>query len=388
MTPERAKGVAVLGSTGSIGRSALEVIAASQGRLRASVLVARRQTSLLWRQARQFGADYVVVTDSEAAEAQDWSGLPGHTRLLVGQECIRQAIASAGVDIVLSAFVGAVGLQGTMIAIQEGKPVALANKESMVVAGPIITRMACERGVPILPVDSEHSAIFQCLQAGRRDEVRRIVLTASGGPFRLRKVADLANVTVEEALAHPTWSMGRKITIDSATLMNKALEIIEARWLFDVEAGRIGVLIHPQSIVHSMVEFNDGSVIAQLSPPDMRLPIQYALYWPERRGGIARKLDWSQGLSLQFEPPDYERFAALKLGLEAAEAGGTAGTVLNAANEAAVEAFLNGRLRFDQIVPACRDIVDCHPFHPDPSLERILELDAWAREEINRWISA
>lgn len=388
MAPVRAKGVAVLGSTGSIGRSALEVIAASQGDLRASVLVARRQTSLLCEQARQFRPDYAVVTDAKAAEAQDWSGLPKGTRLLVGEVGIRQAICSGSVDIVLSAFVGAVGLQGTIIAIQQGKPVALANKESMVVAGPIISRMARERGVPILPVDSEHSAIFQCMQAGRRDEVRRIVLTASGGPFRERKVSDLAAVTVEEALAHPTWNMGRKITIDSATLMNKALEIIEARWLFDIEPERIGVVIHPQSIVHSMVEFNDGSVVAQLSPPDMRLPIQYALYWPERRGGVARKLDWSQGLTLRFEPPDYERFGALKLGLEAAESGGTAGTVLNAANEAAVDAFLNGRLRFDQIVPACREVVNRHPFHPDPSLERILELDAWAREEINRWISA
>ncbi|MGQ9606419.1 MAG: 1-deoxy-D-xylulose-5-phosphate reductoisomerase [Thermogutta sp.] len=388
MAPVRAKGVAVLGSTGSIGRNALEVIAASQGDLRASVLVARRQTSLLCEQARQFHPDYAVVTDAKAAEAQDWSGLPEGTRLLVGEVGIRQAICSGSVDIVLSAFVGAVGLQGTIIAIQQGKPIALANKESMVVAGPIITRMARERGVPILPVDSEHSAIFQCLQAGRRDEVRRIVLTASGGPLRERKLTDLAAVTVEEALAHPTWNMGRKITIDSATLMNKALEIIEARWLFDIEPQRIGVVIHPQSIVHSMVEFNDGSVVAQLSPPDMRLPIQYALYWPERRGGVARKLDWSQGLTLQFEPPDYERFGALKLGLEAAEWGGTAGTVLNAANEAAVDAFLNGRLRFDQIVPACREVVNRHPFHPDPSLERILELDAWAREEINRWISA
>ncbi len=388
MTLDIAKGVAVLGATGSIGRSALEVIAASAGELRAVALVARRQTALLLDQARQFSPDYLVVTDPQAAVRQDWSGLPKGVKLLIGEEGVEEAISAPAVDIVLSAFVGAVGLRGTLAAIRERKAIALANKESMVVAGPIVTQLAREKQVPILPVDSEHSAIFQCLQAGRREEVRRIVLTASGGPFRLRAATDLAKVTVQEALAHPTWNMGRKITIDSATLMNKALEIIEARWLFDMEPHRIGVVIHPQSIVHSMVEFNDGSVIAQLSPPDMRLPIQYALYWPERRDGVARRLDWSQRLDLQFEPPDFDRFGALRLGLQAAQAGGTAGTVLNAANEAAVDAFLNGRLRFDQIVPACQDVLDRHPFLPNPSLDRILELDIWAREEMNRWISA
>ena len=233
--------------------------------------------------------------------------------------------------------------------------VALANKESLVVAGPLITRLAKENHATLLPVDSEHSAVFQALQAGRREEVKRVILTASGGPFRTFSREQLARVTVADALAHPTWRMGKKITVDSATLMNKALEIIEARWLFDLAAEQIAAVIHPQSIVHSMVEYIDGSVIAQMSPPDMKLPIQYALTWPERRAGVAAKLDWSRAWRLDFEPPDLERFGALRLGLEAARAGGTAGAVLNGANEAAVAAFLAGEIGFREIVPACRE---------------------------------
>ena len=250
-------------------------------------------------------------------------------------------------DIVVSAIVGSAGLQSTWAAVEAGKTVALANKESLVVGGPLMTELARRKNAKILPVDSEHSAVFQALQAGRREEVRRVILTASGGPFRTFSAEQLAQVTVADALAHPTWAMGPKITVDSATLMNKALEIIEARWLFGLSADQIAVVIHPQSIVHSMVEYKDGSVIAQLSPPDMKLPIQYALTWPERREGVAAKLDWSRAMELRFEPPDFERFGALRLGLEAAAAGGTAGAVLNGANEAAVAAFLDGRLRFD-----------------------------------------
>ena len=248
--------------------------------------------------------------------------------------------------------------------------------------------MARRKNAKILPVDSEHSAVFQALQAGRREEVRRVVLTASGGPFRTFSPEQLAQVTVADALAHPTWAMGPKITVDSATLMNKALEIIEARWLFDLSADQIAVVIHPQSIVHSMVEYRDGSVIAQLSPPDMKLPIQYALTWPERREGVAAKLDWSRAMELRFEPPDFERFGALRLGLEAAAAGGTAGAVLNGANEAAVAAFLDGRLRFHQIVPACQSVLENHNFNPNPSLEQVLEADRWARQEVLRWMYA
>ena len=304
--------------------------------------------------------------------------------LLVGPEGVAQLAADPEVDIVVSAIVGSAGLQSTWAALEAGKTVALANKESLVVGGPLVTELARRKNARILPVDSEHSAVFQALQAGRPEEVRRVVLTASGGPFRTLTPEQLAQVTVAEALAHPTWAMGPKITVDSATLMNKALEIIEARWLFDLRADQIAVVIHPQSIVHSMVEYRDGSVIAQLSPPDMKLPIQYALTWPERREGVAAKLDWSRAMELCFEPPDFERFGALRLGLEAAAAGGTAGAVLNGANEAAVAAFLDGRLGFHQIVPACRSILENHNFDPNPSLEQVLQADRWARQEVQR----
>jgi 1-deoxy-D-xylulose-5-phosphate reductoisomerase len=247
--------------------------------------------------------------------------------------------------------------------------------------------LAEARGSRLLPVDSEHSAIFQAMQAGRRDEIARIVLTASGGPFRRHTKEQLAKVTVEEALDHPTWQMGRKITIDSATMMNKALEIIEARWLFDLPPEKIAVVVHPQSIVHSLVEFVDGSVLAQMSPPDMKLPIQLALTWPERRPGPAAKFDFARRHCLEFEPPDEDRFPALQLGHQVARAGGTAGAVVNAANEAAVELFLKRQIRFIDIVPACRAVLEHHNFDPQPTLERLMELDAWARREVLKWKS-
>jgi len=382
----RVTNVALLGSTGSIGRNALEVIEASGGRLRAVALVARSNTGLLEQQAASAGPRWIVVTDPEAAAHHDFSALGPKVEVLVGPEAVRRVVAEPEVDVVLSAVVGRAGLEGTWAALEAGKTVALANKESLVAAGPLITRLARDRHTRILPVDSEHSAVFQALQAGRREEVKRVVLTASGGPFRTYTSEQLAKVTVADALAHPTWEMGPKITIDSATLMNKALEIIEARWLFDLDPEQIGVVIHPQSIVHSLVEYIDGSVIAQLSPPDMKLPIQYALTWPERREGVAGKLDWSQAMRLEFEPPDLERFGALKLGLQVARAGGTAGAVLNAANEAAVGAFLAGELGFHEIVPVCRSVLESHSFEPNPTLEQLLELDRWARQEVSRWV--
>ena len=381
----RATNIAVLGSTGSIGRSALEVIAASGGRLRAVALSANGNTELLLKQTHALRPSRIVVTDRAAAARQDWSSLPAGVELLVGPEVLDRLAADADVDIVVSAIVGSAGLRSTWAALNAGKTVALANKESLVVGGPLITELARRKNAKILPVDSEHSAVFQSLQAGRPEEVRRIVLTASGGPFRTFSPAQLAQVTVADALAHPTWAMGPKITVDSATLMNKALEIIEARWLFGLSAEQIGVVIHPQSIVHSMVEYRDGSVIAQLSPPDMKLPIQYSLTWPERREGVAAKLDWSRVMELRFEPPDFERFGALRLGLEAAAAGGTAGAVLNGANEGAVAAFLAGRLPFDRIVPACKSVLENHQFNPSPSLDEAIEADRWVRQEVLRW---
>jgi 1-deoxy-D-xylulose-5-phosphate reductoisomerase len=382
----RSTNVVVLGSTGSIGCSTLEVIAASGGSLRAMALSAHTNLQRLIEQAQFFKPRWVIATDAEAVDAHDWSDLPSGTELLVGDEGVTRAVADEEVDTVLSAIVGSAGLRGTWAALEAGKRVALANKETLVMAGALAIEKAKQHGATIIPVDSEHSAVFQALQAGRREHLRRVILTASGGPFRTRSATELADVTVEEALAHPTWNMGKKITIDSATLMNKALEIIEARWLFDLSADEIDVVIHPQSIIHSLVEFIDGSVVAQMSPPDMRLPIQYALYYPDRCEAVGKTMDWSRSHNLQFEPPDLERFPALRLGLEAARRGGTTGAVLNAANEAAVASFLAGRLPFPQIVSTCETIVEQHDFNAQPTLEQLIQLDAWARQEVSRWV--
>jgi len=382
------KQIAVLGSTGSIGTRALEVIAASEGRLQAIALSAHRRLDQLLQQARQYEPRWVVATDQAAAEAFDWSPLPKNSQLLLGAAALEKVVAQDRVDLVLAAIVGSVGLASTWRALECGKPVALANKETLVMAGSLMTALAQERGVPLLPVDSEHSAIFQALQAGRPDEVARLLLTSSGGPFRDLPLEALKQVTLAEALVHPTWEMGPKITVDSATMMNKALEIVEARWLFGVNAKQIEVLIHPQSTVHSLVEFIDGSVVAQLSPPDMRLPIQYAFHYPRRVAGVAQRMDWSQTMTLDFEAPDPQRFPALELGHQAASAGGSSGAVLNAANEAAVASFLQGKLHFTEIVPACRSVFDSHHFQSNPSLQQLVALDRWAREEVARWICA
>jgi 1-deoxy-D-xylulose-5-phosphate reductoisomerase len=377
--------VAILGSTGSIGRSTLEVIAAAGGRFTVAGLSAHRQVDRLVEQAWNFRPDWVAVADPVAGEQLEASRLPAGTRVLRSADSVAEAVAAPEIDVVMSAIVGAAGLAGTWSALAAGKRVALANKETLVVAGPLAMALAARHGGELLPVDSEHSAIFQALKAGRRDEVERLVLTASGGPFRNHTAEQLAAVTVADALDHPTWKMGPKITVDSATMMNKALEVIEARWLFDFPPERIGVVVHPQSIVHSLVEYRDGSVLAQLSPPDMKLPIQYALTYPERWPGPAAKMDWTKSHSLEFLAPDERRFPALRLGFEVAEAGGTAGAVVNAANEAAVAAFIAGKIRFTDIVPACRAVLENHAFEACPSLERLLTLDAWARKEVGRW---
>ena len=380
------KHVAVLGSTGSIGENTLQVIANSQGTLRAAALSAHTRLERLIEQAIAFEPECVIATSPVEAEKQDWQRLPNGCELLVGQEEAERVVRRSEIDIIVAAIVGAAGLRSTWAAIEAGKTIALANKETLVMAGPLVTELARNTGAIILPIDSEHSAVFQALQAGHSSEVERIILTASGGPFRGQSPENLHTVTVDDALAHPTWDMGPKITIDSATMMNKALEIVEARWLFDLEPRQIEVVVHPQSIVHSLVEFIDGSIIAQMGPPDMKLPIQYALGWPRRTPRCGKKLSFNEALRLEFEPLDTELFPAVLLGIEAATTGGTSGVVLNAANEAAVVGFLEQQIKFTDIVPACRSIIDQHHFEPTPSLDRLLALDRWAREEVSRWI--
>jgi 1-deoxy-D-xylulose-5-phosphate reductoisomerase len=377
--------VAVLGSTGSIGQSTIDVIEASRGRLVPALLAAWRSTAALLEQARRLRPRWVVVGDPAAAAAITAGDLPTGTGLAVGPEALDELVADPAIDRVVSAIVGAAGLRSTWAAIEAGKTVALANKETLVMAGPLVMRRAAETGSRIIPVDSEHSAIHQALACGRPAEVERLVLTASGGPFRTRSRDSLAGVTPEEALRHPTWSMGPKITIDSATMMNKALELIEARWLFGLPASKLAVVVHPQSIVHSLVEFVDGAVIAQLGPPDMRLPIQYALLFPERVAGPAKRLDFAATMRLDFEPPDLERFPAVRLGHEAAARGGTAGAVLNAANEEAVRGFLEGAVRFTDIAEICSRVLAEHPFQDNPTLDDVCRLDAWARQEVGKW---
>lgn len=379
------RNVVVLGSTGSIGRSTLEVIAHSEGRLRAVGLSANSNFALLAEQAQQFRPLCIAATHGERGNAFDWRQLSQNTKLLRGPESLAELASLPEADVVVAAVVGSAGLNGALAALQAGKTLALANKETLVMAGPLVTNLAKNRNAKILPVDSEHSAVYQALACGHPKEVRRVVLTASGGPFRRHTREQLKQVTIEDALDHPTWRMGKKITVDSATMMNKALEIIEARWLFDLAPEQIDVVIHPQSIVHSFVEFVDGSVLAQLSPPDMKLPIQFALTWPERFPSPSVKLDWSTSWKLEFEPPDEDRFPALRLGHEVARSGGTAGAVLNAANEAAVARFLSGSLRYHQIVPCCQAVLESHEFDPRPTLELLVKLDAWSREEVAQW---
>jgi 1-deoxy-D-xylulose-5-phosphate reductoisomerase len=382
----RAIHVAVLGSTGSSGRSTLEVIAGSAGRCVAVGLSAHTRLEVAWDQAARHRPRWLVATDPATAARFATAPLPSETELLTGPDALAWMVARPEVDVVVAAIVGSAGLQGTWAALEAGKRVALANKETLVMAGPLVMALAAQRGARLVPVDSEHSAIWQAMSGGRRDEVKRVILTASGGPCRDLNCAALQEVTVAQALAHPTWAMGPKISIDSATMMNKALEIIEARWLFDLQPEQIEVVIHPQSIVHSLVEFQDGSVLAQLSPPDMKLPIQYALNYPDRIEGVAQRFDWAQTLRLDFFPPDPERFPALALGHEVARTGGSAGAVVNAANEAAVHEFLAGRIRFTDIVSASRAVLEHHHFDPNPTLGELVRLDTWARQEVLRWV--
>jgi|SRR5579864_1467623 len=383
---EALQNIVVLGSTGSVGQSALCVIEHDGGaHLKVRGLSAHSRWDDLVTQARACKPRYITLTDPEAAVRVDGQLRGSGIEVLRGLDGIIQMVQDPQTDRVLTAIVGAAGLRGTWAALEAGKTVALANKETLVLAGPLVTDLARRRGAALLPVDSEHSAIFQALQAGTAKEVKRVILTSSGGPFRGKSLRELAKVTPEEALRHPTWRMGPKITIDSATLMNKALEVIEARWLFGLEPEQIEVVVHPESVVHSMVEFIDGSVVAQLSPPDMRLPIQYALTYPERLASTCPRLNLTQPLALHFEPPDRETFPALDLGFEVMRRGGTAGAALNAANEAAVARFLAGSIGFLDIPRACRAVLDNHSFDPNPTLDDLWKVDAWARQEVGCW---
>lgn len=380
------KCVAVLGSTGSIGRNALSVISHLPGYEVVS-LAAGTNVDLLAHQAVEFGAEVVAIAD-DTQVSRLRSQLPADVRVLGGTQGIETAAALPEADLALVAISGASGLPATIAAIRAGKPVALANKESLVMAGAIVTKLAREKGVPLLPVDSEHSAIFQAMAAGKASEVKKVIITASGGPFRDVPMEQLDLVTPERALEHPTWSMGRKITIDSATMMNKALEIIEARWLFDLDVSQIKVVIHPQSIVHSLVVFCDGSVMAQAGRPDMRVPIQYALTYPDRFPGLVSEPEFSALGRLDFAEPDMRKFPAIELGYRAAREGGTLGAVLNAANEVAVQEFLGGRISFTEISQRVAKVMDLHALIKNPGLDEILEADRWAREETTRLLAA
>jgi 1-deoxy-D-xylulose-5-phosphate reductoisomerase len=381
------KRIAVLGSTGSIGTSCCEVVGAHASSMQIVALATGRRWEDMAAQCWRFKPRFAAIADASLKSQITAGVFPSETEIAFGPEAVIRAAGLPDADVVVSGIVGAAGLHGTWAAVEAGKRVAVANKETLVVAGPLVMDLAKKTGAEIIPVDSEHSAVFQALSCGRREDLLRIILTASGGPFRSWPLEKLKTVTPKDALAHPTWQMGPKITIDSATMMNKALEVIEARWLFDLDVSQIAVVVHPQSVIHSMVEFVDGSVVAQMSPPDMKLPIQYAITYPHRATGVSPRLDFRAGFSLDFQPPDLERFPALELGFEVARRGGTSGAVLNAANEVAVARFLAGSLSFQQIPRACREVLDSHQFNPLPSLEELLKLDAWAREETERWIS-
>jgi 1-deoxy-D-xylulose-5-phosphate reductoisomerase len=373
------KNVVLLGSTGSIGTSTIKVAQDLPDRIRLLALGAGNNAELLLEQARKHQPQALCIQDpARAKQLQDALGT--RTEVFCGAEGLIKLATLPGADIVLIAIVGTAGLKPALAAIRAGKDIAVASKEILVMAGEIVMREAREHGVKVLAVDSEHSAIFQCLDSKPTESVRRLWLTASGGPFRTTPASEFKDITVERALKHPSWVMGRKITIDSATLFNKGLEMIEARWLFDIEMQRVGVVVHPQSVVHSMVEFVDGSMLAQLSTPDMCLPIQYALLYPDRARSDRVQTSLAKIGTLTFEEPDATRFPAITLARRAGEVGGTLPAVLNAANEVAVEKFVNRQLSFTGITEVVARTMDAHKIVEQPSLDQILEADRWARQ--------
>ncbi|EGL14656.1 MULTISPECIES: 1-deoxy-D-xylulose-5-phosphate reductoisomerase [Paenibacillus] len=373
------KRIAILGSTGSIGTQTLDVIAHHPDQFTVEALAGGRNVELLAEQIRRFKPKLASVATRELADRLS-ALVPAGTRILFGEEGLLETAAGTDADFVVTAVVGNQGLEPTIAAIEAGKTIGLANKEPLVSAGHLVTEAAKRKGVRLLPIDSEHSAIFQCLNGERREEIRKITITASGGSFRDRSRAELEGVTVEQALNHPNWSMGAKITIDSATMVNKGLEVMEAHWLFDLPYDQIGVLLHPESIIHSYVEFKDSSIIAQLGNPDMRVPIQYALSYPNRLLSPAKSLDLAEIATLNFRPMDFDRFPCLRMAYESGRTGGTAPTVFNAANEQAVAKFLQGEIPFLRIETIIEECLQRHSVMSSPQIGDILEADRWARE--------
>ncbi|MEE8316870.1 MAG: 1-deoxy-D-xylulose-5-phosphate reductoisomerase [Syntrophobacteria bacterium] len=383
------KNIAILGSTGSIGRSALQVVEQFPDRLQVVALAAGRNIDLLAEQIHRFRPRLAAVFDLQLAKDLTSRLQPGiEVEVVAGSQGYQQVASCAEAEMILSSMVGAAGLIPTLSAIRAGKDVALANKETLVMAGALVMGEVRRSQVELLPVDSEHNAIFQAMEGHRREDLKRILLTASGGPFLNMPKEQLESVTPTQALAHPNWAMGPKISIDSATLMNKGLEVIEAKWLFDVPVEKIDVHVHPQSIVHSMVEYVDGSVIAQMGIPDMRIPIAYALAYPERLELDLPRLDFFTVQTLTFQEPDLNRFPCLKLAFAACKAGGTMPAVLNAANEVAVQAFLDNRIPFSGIPRLVNQAMEEHALDPAAELEAILEADAWARRRTEEIIDS
>lgn len=381
------KRLSILGSTGSIGVSALDIVSKNRDRLELFGLSAFSNIDLLMEQIEQFHPKYVTVCDKSAYDRFKINFNSDATKLLEYETGINFLTTNSDVDIVLNAIVGAAGLEASIETVKAGKRLALANKESMVIGGELLNDYAKKYEAEIIPVDSEHSAIWQSLASGQKKEVKRILLTGSGGPFRELPLEKFKNITKEQALKHPTWNMGPKITIDSATMMNKGLEIIEAVRLFDVSADKIQVVIHPESIVHSMVEYIDSSIIAQLSNPDMRLPISYALFYPERVFSESALINLAEAGKLSFYEPDFEKFPLLKLALDVAETGGSSAAVMNAANEVAVDALLNNAVKFAQIPDIVINSVNKYNNIENPSLEEILEADRWGRKKAKELVS-
>jgi 1-deoxy-D-xylulose-5-phosphate reductoisomerase len=381
----RKKQISILGATGSIGTQALQILERFPRKFQVAALAAKQNLKLLEAQAKKFHPRLISVA-TEAAAHQLKKRLPPTIKVVFGADGLEQAASLKEADLVLMALSGSAGLKPLLAAMEAGKDIALANKEPMVMAGKIITGRARKKGVRIIPVDSEHSAIFQLLEGRNRAEIRKVILSASGGPFREKTRRELGKVTVAQALRHPTWKMGRKVTIDSATLMNKALELIEAKWLFDLEPDQVEVIIHPQSLVHSLVEMRDGEIIALLSRPDMRIPIAYALFWPERPELDLPRLDLARAGGIKFEAPDLRRFPALRLGFSALRLGGTLAAAMNAANEESVSAFLSGKIGFNMIVETVAKVMMEHKNLEARNLEEILSADGWARERARELI--